>query len=172
MARQCNSICRWYSDLHFFEFFKCAMHHILWILFICGTNTTHEGTTSHVLFSSQWVKGQGHMGRSNFCGRNGGVLLDYRSIISCWLLFDLRQTYSGVIIDCCLTRDSVILVLSAVAVWQAHSGVIIGYCLTCHSPILVFVISCCWLATILNLLVTGQGHMGHSNFCGRAGVSK
>ena len=32
------------------------------IIFICGTNTTHEGTMCHVPFTGQKVKSQGHKG--------------------------------------------------------------------------------------------------------------
>ena len=38
----------------------------LWIILICGTNTTHEGTIYHIPFSGQYVKGQGHTGQSTF----------------------------------------------------------------------------------------------------------
>ena len=44
---------------------------ILWIIFICGTNITHEGTTHegtmcHVPFPGQQVKSQGHTGHLHF----------------------------------------------------------------------------------------------------------
>ena len=47
---------------------------ILWIIFIyiCDTNTTPEGTMCHVPFPGQYVEGQGHPGRSNFCSWGWG----------------------------------------------------------------------------------------------------
>ena len=39
---------------------------ILWIIFTCGINTTHEGTMCHVPF-----RGQGHTGFSHFAVRLG-----------------------------------------------------------------------------------------------------
>ena len=44
---------------------------ILWIIFICGANTSHEGTMFHVPFPGQQVKGQGHTGHLHFCSRDG-----------------------------------------------------------------------------------------------------
>ena len=57
---------------------RCLFHG----LHIYGTITTHEGTMCRVPFPGQWVKGQGHTGRSHFCGRGGGILVDHRTTIS------------------------------------------------------------------------------------------
>ena len=50
---------------------------MLWIIFIYGTNTTHEGKMCCVLFP-----GQGHIVHSNFFGRGGGILIDHWSATS------------------------------------------------------------------------------------------
>ena len=57
---------------------------IIWIIFTCGPNTTQEGTMCHVPFPpfpGQYVKGQGHTGRSHFCSWGGGILVGHRSTI-------------------------------------------------------------------------------------------
>ena len=58
---------------------------ISWIIFICGTNTNHEGMMCHIPFPSQSVKDQGHTDHLNFCRWGRVILVDNQSTISCFL---------------------------------------------------------------------------------------
>ena len=71
----CNDLWPWPISS---RLFSCD---ILWIIFICGTNKTHEGTICHVPFPDQQVKGQGHTGHLLFL-QSGSILVDHWSTIS------------------------------------------------------------------------------------------
>ena len=61
---------------------RCLLRRLLpisWIIFICGTNTTHGGTMCCAPFPGQLVTSQGHMGHSNSCGQGRRYL--HRSLI-------------------------------------------------------------------------------------------
>ena len=52
-------------DLHL-QCYLAAMLPNSWILFMCGTNTTHEEMMCHAPFPGQLFKGKGHTGHSHF----------------------------------------------------------------------------------------------------------
>ena len=54
-----------------------------WIIFVCGTNTTHEWTMCRVLFPGEEGKRSRSLGQFDFLRFDRGFLVDHRSIISC-----------------------------------------------------------------------------------------
>ena len=94
----------------------CGSLHISWIIFICGTNTTLGETMYRGSLPGQWIKGQGQTGRSNFCVRGGGILVDHRSTISSFIKKNMLHISSDQF------RPSISIFFSDNSIYMLHAN--------------------------------------------------